>query len=354
MRTADRSVLIFMAVLTASISFAGPATQPASRPALGEIDIEDYCTVLLASKLQDKLNATDDQRSNLSDLKTQLKSELDMAAGGDMSNPSPGFISARAHHILNVIGHQVRRVLTPAQDQALAEMFDDKTLESIQVESTVEHSGSPIPFYRSQYVAANVRLIYTHYGETNSHAFARERSTTRSAHRMMNAQHVNTDDLDIPSAINLLSSDDAETQASAARQLGEMTPDDAHRAAVIAALKPHLSDPIGRHRLMFVEAFVKWSQQAQVPDLIAIVDYPRHPQGLSGNEKCWAAAVAALVRLSPSDAYKAVDRRIDSFFFREAAKRNLEPMTSGDDATAKTARRLIEWLEHPDEQPNIP
>ncbi len=142
-----------------------------TRPAIGAIDIGDYCTVLLAPKLQDELNLSDDQREKISDLKTDLKAYLSNAIGNMRTQPTAGLIGARCHTALGMIGKKVRAVLTPEQDKTLVGLFDDQTLKTIEVVSSLTNGG---PAHAGQrYVVAGAELIYTHYGEKDQpHAAA--------------------------------------------------------------------------------------------------------------------------------------------------------------------------------------
>ncbi len=113
----------------------------AVRPAIGSIDVGDYCTILLAPKLQDKLDLTDDQRETMADLKTDLKSYVDNAIGNMHGPPTAGLIAARSETALAMIGKKVRLGLTPQQDKALVALFDDGTLKPITVNSSLTTGG---------------------------------------------------------------------------------------------------------------------------------------------------------------------------------------------------------------------
>lgn len=111
----------------------GPAAS-----SVGDIDLKDYCTVLLARKLQDHLGVTDAQRANLAEMKIKLNAYLHNAAGNiSGSRVTPGLVAARGETALGMAGKLVRAELTPAQRAKLVAMFDDKTLEPIQVGASV-------------------------------------------------------------------------------------------------------------------------------------------------------------------------------------------------------------------------
>src|SRR5665213_1326108 len=93
------------------------ATKPAvERPALGDIEVSDYCTVLLAPKLRTQLGANEAQREALEDMNTQLKTRMDNCATAVAHGPSgltPGMISARIKYQMAEFGRKVRDTLTP-------------------------------------------------------------------------------------------------------------------------------------------------------------------------------------------------------------------------------------------------
>ena len=163
-----KSLITSLVILTGACSMtlgenAAPATDSSSattQASVGSVDLRDYCTVLLAPKLQDHLQVTDDQRKKFAEMKTTLYAYLHNAAG-NMHGPhiTPGIIGARAEVVLGKVGTMVQDELTPAQQTTLAGMFDDKTLRPIKVSSSVGRSVRP------DVVEMGVYLDYTHYGE---------------------------------------------------------------------------------------------------------------------------------------------------------------------------------------------
>jgi len=201
-----------------SASAGAAATQPGDdgRPPLNEIDVGDYCTILLASKLQTHLNCSDEQRQQFERLRTMLNGALDNAAGGRMVGPvTPGAIAQRGHGALAAIGKMVREDLSPSQDTVLVAMFESHELEDVEVEAAVETSGggiggpvvppSPIiprgrigprgpvitrppqipigPAARGGYVVSGIRVLYTNWGadSTTQPAQASGRATPAPA-----------------------------------------------------------------------------------------------------------------------------------------------------------------------------
>jgi hypothetical protein len=139
----------------------------------------------------------------------------------------------------------------------------------------------------------------------------------------------------------------AEQQKLGAKGLAKLDADPLQRTAVLAALKPFLNQPLADARLPFVQAFAHWASRDQVPDLLGVVDFPQTVQGLTGQERVWAAAVVGLVRLDPDAADRAIDRRIDDFFFRHDCETALKPLAENDVPQRAIAARLVEKLRHP-------
>jgi hypothetical protein len=334
------SAVIVHAALMAAMALGDPAT----RPALGETDIGNYCTVLLAPKLLDHLAVSDSQRDLFSDLKTKLKSQLAMAAGGPVHGPlTPGLIAARAQTVLDRIGHEVRDVLNAEQETTLVKMFDDQTLQPIQVNADVDVISHWL--YRGETIVSGVNLAYTHYGESAPAQLAtRPSPVARRVPRNAGAT------LDLAGALRLLATDEQSTEARGAQWLAEAQPDLADRVAVVSALKPRLNQPDAHDRQVFVEALANWADQDDVPTLMGVVEFPADPPPMSGHEPSWATAVAALARLDAAAAKKAVGERISNFFFRVDAMGQLKPLASGYGPTAQTARQLVQWLQHPDQE----
>lgn len=151
-----------------------PATQPAADPALGDVELADYCTVLLAPKLRTHLGLNAAQREQCADLNTTLRSRMDACADdtvphiGPMSRGiTPGIISARARLQLASIGREVHDLLTPTQDKRLSDMFDKGVLQPIEVNASVDRSVPRFgPNAGKVYQTTGVQLNYTHFGES--------------------------------------------------------------------------------------------------------------------------------------------------------------------------------------------
>ena len=119
-------------------------------------------------------------------------------------------------------------------------------------------------------------------------------------------------------AISNLSGDDERGQKDAANQLGTALVYAPVRAAVLAALEPHLNSNDKDFRKSCVIAYGHWATAAQEQQLLQVVATPAHPPTMSGDEPCWAAAVSALLSLDPKAAQGAAAYRADAFFFRDA------------------------------------
>ncbi len=337
---------------------ASPSTQPSAegRPAIGSIDIGDYCTVLLAPKLQDLLAATDSQRATFSDLKTQLKSYIDNAAGNVAGpNVPPGILAARGQHVLAMIGAKVKPVLTAAQDQQLVALFEDQTLRPIEVGASSAHLGNTL--------YTNIKLIYTHYGESPANiaqlsgepgATTQPLSTTRPDFTAIRARarQIERDSLGVTSiaqAEQLLGTDVISDQVRAAKWLANEPIAAGEQSKVIGLLKHHLNDRDPMVRLPFVQAFAQWASIGEIADLSAVLDRPAQisrgdGQPIGQHEQCWASAVIGLLRLDPTAATQATDKRISSFFFRAALQNKLSEISNVDGPDRERALDLMDHL----------
>jgi hypothetical protein len=150
----------------------------------------------------------------------------------------------------------------------------------------------------------------------------------------------------VTDAQKLLAGSDADAQHAAAYWLATSVVDDAQRNLVLAALKPFLNEPDGHRRLLFVQAYEHWVDTAHAADLAAILDYPAKTQGLSYHENCWAVAVTGLVRVAPTMAQDAVQKRIEFFFFRTDTARALAPIAESDGPNHELASHLIDEVKN--------
>jgi hypothetical protein len=152
--------------LRARADNAPASTAPSTQSASGSVDLGDYCTLLLAPKVQDRLQFTSDQRDQAAKLKVRLSQALDVAVGGNTHmRLSPGVFAARAHGAMASVGKKVKTLLTPDQDKSLSALFDDGTLKPIEVESSLKHTGPKSG--PNSHLVAGVEIIYTNYGEQN-------------------------------------------------------------------------------------------------------------------------------------------------------------------------------------------
>ncbi|HSU68973.1 MAG TPA: hypothetical protein VLJ39_18975 [Tepidisphaeraceae bacterium] len=166
---AGTTTLLVPAVLAADAK--QPAAKPAAeRPALGDIDVGDYCTLLLAPKLRTYLGCSDAQREKLTEMTTRLKTIMDNCATaqmpGDPMRITPGLISARIKNQLGEFGRKVRDLLTPEQDRRLVDMFNAGTLKPIEVSAVIDTEAPRFgPGAGKVYRTTSYRVDYTHYGE---------------------------------------------------------------------------------------------------------------------------------------------------------------------------------------------
>jgi hypothetical protein len=216
--------------------------------------------------------------------------------------------------------------------------------------------------------ATEVALVYTPYGEKPADASTdrphndppqdrtqNARLESPSASATAHTERLKTDPdhatagqiQGAADATRLVLDPDPNLQRRGADWLAKNDVDPAQRGNVLAALKLMLNEPDGRRRLSFVQGYARWADSTRIADLAAVIDYPEKPQGLSGHETCWAAAMVGLVRLDADAANRAVEKRINNFFFRVDTTRFLKPLAEGTGPEKQTAAAIIERLKNP-------
>ena len=350
-RVAPAACLVALFVLSAAA--LGASNPPATQNSAGSVDLRDYCTVLLATKLQDHLNVSDDQRKQFADMKTKLYAYLHNAAG-NFGGPSitPGMIAARTEVVLNKIGTNVQDVLTPEQRQTLAQMFDDKTLRPIKISAEVEHGRS---LRGGTSVTTGVALDYTHYGESNRGKAAAP--TTSAAGSAATAQAATTapsakvsastggkaaagDGLIASIALDGLKAEQPIRRAHAAKELERAAPDDTYRPQVLAALRPLVKDPSVDHWVNYVDAYCNWADAGELETVQSILTDADKRTGMGQKEEAAAAACTALVRLKPAAAIDAINAHADEFFFRVRLDSDLKKLAPTDPVAANVEAQL--------------
>jgi hypothetical protein len=331
----------------------------ATRPALNTIDLREYCTVLLAPKLQDKLGLTDDQRKQCAELKARFNGMLDNAVG-NIHGPtlSAGILAGRTETVLKNIGEKVRDVLQPDQDRVYVALLADKTIKTITVRSAVGVTGHAV---RHREIYGGIQLDFTHYGEQKdavdetplstqptqgvapSKSTVRIHQTSGTAGSHDSAARLDKN-VDVDAALRSLSSQAVPEQVRGAAKLAKADPDDSKRAAVRDALKPHLTESDAKRRLTFVQAYCNWATADDVDTLKNVLNTPAKLSGITGQEKPWAAAVTALVKLDPSAAADSINQRSDSLFFRTDVIHDLEPLTEVNGPISPVAQHFIDQL----------
>ncbi len=328
-KTAAVGSLVVLATLRLGRA-APPAADPTTRPTADPVALRDYCTVLLAPRLQDKLATTAEQQSNLAELGVQLRADLDNAAGNFRAAvPTPGLVAARGEVVLGKVGGEVRDALTPAQRGTLAGMFADQTLQPIGVSA---HVRTTRRVGRAS-VATGIDLKYTHYGELIGHYGDPDgaSSTAGSAPpaatpapapsppvgggpspgRLRRMPHV-----DVAAAVRGLQAESLASQVVAASELSRAVPDDEHRPAVLAALGPYVSDAGDEHWAAFAVAFCRWADPSEMPTVRSILTVSDAQRAFDQRESSSAAACTALLRLDPRAAVPAINARVNSDLFR--------------------------------------
>lgn len=341
-------VAIALAVAIVAVPQVGFSIQPETRPTTqtspstatsqtSDIDLRDYCTVLLALKLQDHLGVTDDQRANLAEMKIKLKAYLDNAAGNIHGvRVTPGLVAARGETALGMIGKMVRAELTPAQRAKLVEMFDAKTLEPIKVGAEVTTANG----LRGSTVISNIQLAYTHYGENQTPVASRLPSSqpTTSSTTSQSTSPVPgsprsrraSEHVDVAGAITGLQSDAAAKQVLAASQLERAVPDETNRPKVLQLLRPAVKDTGDEHWSAFVRAYCVWADAAEIETLKEALKAADNNKRSFQKEEASAAICAALVNLDPQTAVDGINSRIANSTFRAFLIGDLQRLSKRD------------------------
>jgi hypothetical protein len=352
-------------VCLALLGFCGvvSADVPATQPAGSDVDLRDYCTVLLASKVQDHLGVTNDQRSKLADMKTKLNFYLDNAAGS-IHGPqvTPGLVAGRAEVALKKAGTLVRDELTPVQRSMLAAMFDDKTLKPIAVSAAVETGRSA----RGATVITGVHLDYTHYGEKDA-ASDKSVAPLGVASASPASQPTNETDkgapagntspppispgrqrrtvvVDVPAAIAMLQANTAGRQVSGANRLVRAVPNDKDRAAVLDALRTYVKDTNDEHWASFATPFCSWADAAELELVKSCLVTSDGLTGIDQKESVSAAACAALLRLDRKSAVDAINSRLENQMFRTHLAGNMRSLAEQSDSMKPVADRVADQL----------
>jgi hypothetical protein len=358
-----------------------PASRRAAKTPLGASDpiVGDYCTILLAPKLQDFLQLDVTQRAKCAEATDLLHGMLENAASRGRL-PRGVLMDARTYAkrvgvALDNRGEFVRDLLTAEQDNGFRKLFAERKLEPIEVASAEVHTTG-LRAGRGNATITWVGIRFTKYGEAeevtgkpttaatgpsskptvNAQVTGRGISGTAHVERLeppMN-RRVSNQIQSVSDAVTLIAGDDGNARRLAAEWLTKADVDDARRSAVLQAIKPRLNEADTKVRWPLVQAYAHWSEAAQVSDLVAVVDFPEKVEGLTGQERCWGAAVAGLVRLDADAAEKCIDRRIDNFFFRVDTSSALKPLAEGNGPEHEAAARLLEKLKYPPAKARTP
>jgi hypothetical protein len=303
-------------VAPAVASTPSPGTQPTS-----SIDVRDYCTVVLALKLQDHLHVTDAQRAHLEDMKTKLNAYLHNAAFNMRGTPTPGLVAARAETALSMVGKLVREELTPEQRASLIAMFDDKTLQPIRVGGQVETQAG----YRGTVVISGINLSYTHFGESTTPAktAATTMPTTQTATPDTAAPAVGSprsrrreNHVDVAAAIVRLKSENMPGQVAGAADLARATPDEVNRPKVLELLRPAVKDPVDEQWSWFVAAYCVWADAGELETVKGILKSAETNKRAHQGSEAAAYACCALLRLDPATAVEQINQRLGDTSFR--------------------------------------
>lgn len=327
------------------------------RPATAGDDIRpaEYCTVLLAPKLAEKLQLTAVQRVTAAMLRDTLvpriQNTLSLSLGRTtdrslvQQNPATGERAIMG--CLDHTGERLRDTLTPQQIAEFTKIFTGKQIAPIQARLGPVHGVGSV-FFEVQYTnygvavpgKSPVRQTVTQAdGKTITHTDLNIEE--RRDDRPILAQMKSATD-----AIEVLGAKDSDVQRYGAMWLLQIASvADADRARVLAALAPHVdgSPEVGPARLRSArplcgEAFCRWADQGQSAKLQELARLPKE------HKATVAAALKALVRVDPAGAEAVVRARRDDFFFRTHATRLFEELQADKQAPAEVVAKMLELL----------
>jgi len=343
------AALLMSSVWLAAVSLHGAADGDEFRTA-------EYCTVLLAPKLQEKLQLRLVQRVGAAVLADQLMPRVKNLLSMSLSRPTDRYLlrdnpasgERSMMSSLDRSGERLRDLLTPEQQTAFAKIFKSGEIAPIKA-----HFIGPVP--ASGPVHFEIR--YTKYGETKADKSPVRETVTQEDGKTVTHTEINIEEhrgtgkilalmKSVSDAIEVLGAKENDLCSYGALWLLKTaTVEDASRARVLAALTPHL-DASGDTRLtrlrsprkVFVEAFCRWADRSQTLKLQELAQLPKE------HRESVAAALKTLLRVDPAGAETVVRARMDDFFFRSDTTRLLEGLKEDEKGSLETVAKLLELL----------
>jgi hypothetical protein len=327
------------------------------RPANAGDDIRpaEYCTVVLAPKLAEKLQLTVVQRVTAAMLRDTLvpriQGTLSHSPGRTtdrhLSQENPSISERAIMGCLDHTGERLRDTLTPQQIAEFTKIFNGKQIAPIRARLGPVHGAGSVYF----------EVQYTDYGVVAPGKSPVQQTVTQADGKTTTRTDINIEERrdDGPilaqmksagDAIEVLGAKDSDVQRYGALWLLKTaTVADADRARVLAALTPHLDGPpegraarLRSERPLCGEAFCRWADQGQSAKLQELARLPKEQKATV------AAALKALVRVDPAGAEAVVRARLDDFFFRANAMRLFEDLQADKQAPQEVVAKLLELL----------
>ncbi len=316
----------------------------------------EYCTILLAPKLQEKLQLTIVQRVGAALLAEQLmprvKSLLSMSLSRQTDryllrdNPESGVRSMM--NSLDHSGERMRDLITPEQQALFAKIFKAGEIAPIKAHFIGEiPAAGPVPF----------EIRYTKYGETRPDKSPARESVSHKDGKTITHTEINIEEhhgtakilaqiKSMPDALEVLSAKDSQVSCFGALWLLKNAMiEEASRARVCEALIPHINEGsdarLTRQQLaskVYVEAFCRWADRGQSAKLQELAQLPKEQRDTV------AAALKTLLRVDPAGAESVVRARMDDFFFRTDTTRLLEGLKEEEKGSPEKVAALLELL----------
>lgn len=132
---------------------------------VGSMSAQDYCTFLLAQKLQSGLALTADQQARMAqlagDYQTAMQNSVNALPGENLALRTTGMIEERAKIAAQGVGQRVRNILLPAQNAAFLRLFESGELQHVHFKARIRHVRTGL----QTQILTTIETFYTRYGE---------------------------------------------------------------------------------------------------------------------------------------------------------------------------------------------
>lgn len=342
LRSAAIACQLFAAILVLSVF---PAREMHAAGDASKVSVQagaaDYCTVVLAPKLEEALKLDVVQRVRLALVEDTLMPRVKGALGNYLGLPGNRQAlqrnTAQGEEImiraLDYSGTIVLEVLTPEQKKAFDALRSSGKIAPVHVRfvGPVPAAG-PVVF----------EVLFTAFGETTKAPDPVTETTTQENEKTVTHTEVQIKETrgdgkalaaikTAPEALQVVAFDDDKVWRIGALWLLKAPVDEGNRAAVLAGLKTRVTgaaggglDPERRPREIAMEALCKWADKSAVPTLQEILHLPKEYR------ECHVAALKTLIRVDPDAAEAAIREQMSDFFFRNNVKQTLQGLTDAD------------------------